>query len=279
MAERTPEAKRLYRRRVLITAAVVFVFIGPLVIFAFFGAFAEQRFVQLPVYGHHDVAEGDTLFHRVPDFTLVNQDGDTVTQDDWRGNFIIVDFFFTTCPGICPRLSKAMVEVQQKTEGWTDVKLMSISIDPDYDRPDTLKAYAKRYDADHKRWSFLTGERETIFQLANMGMLSIAGESDAPGNENGLIHDNKLILIDPDLRVRGYYKAFRDGQGFAEIDPAGNKIKSLIGELKLLKHEYRLRKKGKLPEVKTVDWSVPMPADTGKTPSQYTLPKDSSATL
>ena len=131
MAQEQPDEQRIKRRRLLITAAVLFIFVGPLAIFAFFGAFSEQRFVQLPTYGHHVVSsEGDTTYHRVPDFELTNQDGETVTEATWRGKIIIVDFFFTTCPGICPRLSAAMADVQEKTEGWTDVQLYSISIDP-----------------------------------------------------------------------------------------------------------------------------------------------------
>ena len=139
-----------------------------------------------------------------------------------------------------------------------------------------MRKYAERYKADLNRWHFLTGDRQTIFQLANKGLLQIAGESDAPGNENGLIHDNKLILIDPDLRIRGYYKAFRDAQGFAEIDPGGNKVKSLMGELKVLKHEYRLREKGELEPVETVDWAVPM--ETAATDSAGVSPSSSYAT-
>jgi len=138
----------------------------------------------------------------VSSFELLDQDGKPFSSDDLRGKIWVVDFVFTRCAGPCPLMSSRMAELQNSLHGVEDVKLVSISVDPDYDRPAVLKEYAKRYGAKPGTWWFLTGDKKRIFEMIVRDFKM--GVSDASGADP-IIHGTHFALVDGEGRIRGYY--------------------------------------------------------------------------
>src|SRR6266404_5962542 len=140
-------------------------------------------------------------YGRVPDFTLVNQDGKNFGSADLRGKIWIADFIYTTCPGPCPMISSRMSELQEPLKN-TDVHLVSFSVDPAKDTPQVLRGYAEKLQAEPGRWDFLTGPQSTIYNLSRDGFKLAVGE------EKGVpIHSTRMILVDRHGEIRGYYDA------------------------------------------------------------------------
>jgi protein SCO1 len=135
----------------------------------------------------------------VPAFSLTDQDGKTITQNDLRGEIWIADFIFTRCPGPCPLMSAKMASLQERIP--SDVKLVSFTMDPKNDTPSVLKEYGAKYAADFSRWSFLTGDRDKIVEVA-MG-LKLPTEVGATPVE--IVHSEKFVLVDGEGKARGYY--------------------------------------------------------------------------
>ena len=140
----------------------------------------------------------------VPEFVLVNQDGQNFGSARLRGKIWIADFIYTTCPGPCPMISSRMSELQKPLEK-TDVQLVSFSVDPEKDTPNVLRNYAENLHADPNRWTFLTGPKSTIYKLSHDGFkLAISDGSDAEGIP---VHSTRLVLVDRHGQIRGYYDA------------------------------------------------------------------------
>lgn len=147
----------------------------------------------------------DTVFHKVKELTLTNQLGQRVSLNkDLRGKVLVIDFIFTTCPSVCPRLSANMKELQkayiQKNPDL--VQFISISVDPERDSVPVLRAYADRYNADHDRWWFLTGNKDSIFDYAKNELGLILDNADVAGD---FVHSQKMILVDTARNIRGYF--------------------------------------------------------------------------
>lgn len=146
----------------------------------------------------------------VPEFSFTERSGETVTRDDMRGRIWVADFFFTSCSGPCPEMSLRMRSLHQAilSEG-LPVTLVSVSIDPEYDRPAVLRRYADKYGADAKRWLFLTGEdQETVHELVKKGFL-IAVEKAT--DTTPLVHSTYFLLIDQAGRIRAVYEGLEPG--------------------------------------------------------------------
>jgi protein SCO1/2 len=192
---------------------------------------AEHNFEILPYLGEREVvnlADGsaDTLYHKVPDFELINQEGEQVSFADFEGKIIVADFFFTTCPTICPIMTKQMTRLQWMLNdpAYDDVHFLSYSVNPRHDTPEVLKAYALDQGADLSSWTFMTGEQEVIFKLGFEGyMLSTQEDELAPG---GFLHSSLLVLLDRQRHIRGYY----DGTSTKEVD-------DLVTDIKMLKKQ------------------------------------------
>ncbi|WP_028666341.1 SCO family protein [Runella zeae] len=194
----------------------------------------SQNTDRLPILGERDtikrMIEGkevvDTVYHTIPDFKFINQEGDTVTAQNLKDKIYVADFFFTTCPTICPVMKKQMLKVYDKIKGQPDVAILSHTIDPQHDTPAVLKQYASDLGVkDAKQWMFVTGEREKIYDIGEHHYLVVAGaDSTAPG---GYIHSGAFILIDKEKRVRGMYNG-TDDQG----------TKRLLADIERLKAEY-----------------------------------------
>lgn len=156
----------------------------------------------LPVIGNQTDLNGNVVEHKIRPFQLVNQLGDTIQNADLSGKVYVVDFFFTSCPSICPIVKKQMLRIYKHTEKYPDFLLLSHTIDPKRDSVTVLKNYADNLEIDHERWWFLTGEKDSIYALANEDYFIAALE--APDSPGGFDHSGKLILLDKSGRIRGF---------------------------------------------------------------------------
>jgi len=192
---------------------------------------------RLPVLGERETIKKtvngkeviDTVYHTIPDFKFVNQQGDTVTAQNFQDKIYVADFFFTTCPTICPVMKKQMKKVYEKFKGQNDVAILSHTIDPEHDTPAVLKEYAKDLGVSGTQWMFVTGNREKIYEIGEKQYLVVAGaDSTAPG---GYIHSGAFVLVDKQKRVRGMYNG---------TDEAGTQ--RLINDIERLQEEYKNEK-------------------------------------
>ena len=162
----------------------------------------------------------DTIFHKVSDLTLTNQLGKQVSLNkDLKGKVLVIDFIFTSCPTVCPQLSGNMKDLQKAyiKKNPDLVQFISISVDPARDSVKALRAYADRFNADHDRWWFLTGNRDSIFNYAKNELGLILGDADVPGD---FVHSQKFVLIDTARNIRGYF----NGQDKAETKKVADDI-------------------------------------------------------
>jgi cytochrome oxidase Cu insertion factor (SCO1/SenC/PrrC family) len=141
----------------------------------------------------------------VPDFTLTEASGRTVTRQDLAGRPWVADLVFTNCGGICPLMSAAMARLVQSSSDLSDTRFVSISVDPERDTPETLTAYAERFKADRERWLFLTGDKDAIRNLAVGGLKLPVADGDPSQGEDEILHSQRFVLIDAQSQVRGTY--------------------------------------------------------------------------
>lgn len=155
------------------------------------------------------VLEGLGVFGTVPDFSLIERSGRRVTRADFEGKIWVANFIFTNCTETCPLQSAQMARLQADLPDRDDLRLISITIDPERDTPAVLSEYAKRYGADPHRWLFLTGEKEAVLVLAQQGFLLSAvhlhEEKPRPGEAPRIVHSSRFALVDRQFRIRGYY--------------------------------------------------------------------------
>ncbi len=159
----------------------------------------------LPILGEKklDTATGDTIYHTIQDFVMVDQQRGKVTRKALEGKISVVDFFFTSCPTICPKMTGHLKVVQEHFSREDDIQIISYSINPEHDTPDKLLSYAKAYDIDNNSWSLLTGNKEDIFSLSKS--FKVRAFDDSQGEQTNLIHDGTFVLLDEKQRIRGYY--------------------------------------------------------------------------
>lgn len=144
---------------------------------------------------------------KVPSFKFIDQHGDTITNKDYEGKVYIAEFFFSTCPTICPIMKDNLVQVQDVFTGNEDFGIASFSIDPSHDTPEVLQEYAGNNNITHPNWHLLTGEREAIYDLANSGFNIYAGEDE--NAEGGFAHSGYFALVDRE----GYIRSRKDRYG------------------------------------------------------------------
>ncbi|WP_299255974.1 SCO family protein [uncultured Aquimarina sp.] len=142
---------------------------------------------------------------KVPEFAFLNQDSLLITNHDYKGKVYVVDFFFTSCPTICPKMTSNMVYLQNKLKNYENFGVASFSINPKRDSPRILKKYAENYEITHPDWNLLTGDREDLYELANAGFNIYAAENpEVPG---GFEHNGYFALIDQQGYIRSRYDA------------------------------------------------------------------------
>lgn len=144
----------------------------------------------------------DTIYFQIPDFRLIDQDSQVVTPESVKDKIYVADFFFTSCPTICPTMKTQMLRIHEHFKGNPSVKLLSHTIDPRHDTVGVLKDYATRLEVDTKQWSFLTGDRNVLL-LAQKGYLVSALED--KNEAGGFVHSGAFVLVDKQRRIRGYY--------------------------------------------------------------------------
>jgi protein SCO1/2 len=188
----------------------------------------KNKFKHLEIFGPRDLAENgkDTIFHQVPSFSFINQDGKKITEASFSGKIYIANFFFTTCKTICPKMQSQMNRILLKYKTNPDILLISHTVDPDHDSVKVLKDYATANHIDANRWSLVTGPKKEIYDLARHGYFITAIDGD--GGADDFIHDDKFVLIDKEKHIRGYY----DGTSPKEVNRLLDEIKVLLGEYK-----------------------------------------------
>jgi protein SCO1/2 len=188
---------------------------------------------KLPILGNRHVEEvnkdgktvQDTVYHTIADFSFTNQEGKTITNQYVAGKVYVADFFFTTCPTICPIMKKEMLRVFEKYKDNPNFKILSHSIDPTYDTQEVLNDYSKKLGIeDATTWNFLTGEPEKIYEIGQTSYLTTAMEDQAePG---GFLHSGAFVLVDKQGHIRAVY----DGTKSDQVDQLIRDIPSLLEE-------------------------------------------------
>jgi protein SCO1/2 len=217
-----------------IKAGILLIVLGvPVFVFIFLKVFGENKF-DLPNYfpeldesGELKVVNGDTTFIKVPDFTLTDQSNEMVEYK--KDKITVVSFFFSRCGTICPITNKNLLRVAETFKSNDFVQLLSLTVDPVYDRPEVLNKYANELGSNYNNWRFLTGDKKLIYDLAIKGMkLPVSDASEYDKNivdiDQTFIHSDKLLLIDSSGKIRGIY----EGTNKSDIERLVVEIKVLI---------------------------------------------------
>jgi protein SCO1 len=195
----------------------------------------KNHYIPIEIFGPKEVAATttngipDTIYHTVGDFSLTDQYGRPVTNKTFDTKTYVADFFFATCQTICPKMTSELHYVQEKFEDDPDILIISHTVNPEHDSVSVLYDYSHKNEAVKDKWYFVTGDKKQIYDLARNSYFITA----MPGNggANDFIHSEKIVLIDKDKRIRGYY----DGTDHADIE-------RLIDEIQVLKLEYKDKK-------------------------------------
>ncbi len=211
---------------------LVLLLISGVIVYLFYNALVPKKI--LPIYSPAMVnselvpeeIQHIRKYHTIADFSLTNQNGKIITQEDYKDKIYIADFFFTTCPTICPIMTKNMADIQQEISGDYDVLLLSHSVTPEIDSVAQLKKYAIEKGVDDTKWNLVTGDKKQIYDLARKSYLAV--KTDGDGGPFDMIHTENFILVDKQKRIRGFY----DGTNKEDI-------KQLLTDLEILKASYQ----------------------------------------
>ncbi|MGM5469253.1 SCO family protein [Flavobacteriaceae bacterium LMO-SS05] len=163
-------------------------------------------------------------YHTISDFSLTNQNGKTITQDDYKDKIYVADFIFTTCQTICPIMTDHMFQIQKEILNDDEVMLLSHSVTPEIDSVKQLKRYAKEKGVIDRKWNLVTGDKKQIYDLARKSYMAV--KTNGNGDQYDMIHTENFMLIDKKRQIRGYY----DGTKPEDID-------RLLNDIKILKKE------------------------------------------
>ena len=210
--------------------AVVFLIISVIIVFLIYNKLNVYQ--PLPIYQPSMVStelvdstiQYKKKYHKIADFSLINQNGKTITQDDYKDKIYVADFFFTTCQTICPVMTTNMAEIQKAIMDDDNVMLLSHSVTPTIDSVEQLKRYAIEKGVNDKKWNLVTGDKKQIYELARKSYLAVKTVGD--GGPFDMIHTENFMLIDKKRQIRGFY----DG-----TDP--DDIERLLGDIKILEKE------------------------------------------
>lgn len=210
------------RKQIILLAGVMTLLIA---------ACGENKSNRLPIMGRKDpvtkTVDGkqvtDTVYQTIPAFKFVNQYGDSITDNNLNGKIYVADFFFTSCPSICPTMHRNMLNVYNEYKTNDNFKILSFSIDPKYDSVPVLKKYADKLGIAGQSWWLLQGSKDATYKLAGSFLTSVGEDASVPG---GHVHDGWFILIDKQKHIRGTYN------GVDEVE-----VKKLIADIKILQAE------------------------------------------
>ena len=187
----------------------------------------------LPIFGHREVVvkevDGkkavDTVYHHIANFSFVNQDSVTISNETFKDKIYVADFFFTSCRTICPIMKTQMLRVYDSIQGLPEVLILSHTIDPTYDTVGLLHDFAERLGVKSDKWHFVTGNKDSIYNIAQTSYFATAMEDKT--EPDGFIHSGAFLLIDKQGRIRGKY------DGTVEED-----VNRLVVDIKRLRKEY-----------------------------------------
>lgn len=212
--------------------AIVFVVISVIIIALIYNTLNVYQ--PLPIYQPTMVStelvdstiQYQKKYHKIADFSLINQNGKIITQNDYKNKIYIADFFFTTCQTICPIMTDHMVQIQKEILDDDDVMLLSHSVTPEIDTIAQLKRYALKKGVIDTKWNLVTGDKKQIYQLARKSYLAVKDNGD--GGPFDMVHTENFMLIDKKRQIRGFY----DGTNPEDIN-------RLLSDIKILKKEYQ----------------------------------------
>ena len=230
--------KELFKRYryLFITLGILSVIILSL----FYNALKPEK--QLPVYTPAMVNpelvdslvqyKNNKMEHKIADFSFQNQNNKTITQEDYKDVIYVADFFFTTCPTICPIMTDNMVWLQDKIKEMPDVNLLSFSVTPDIDTPEVLRKYADEKGVIDSKWNLLTGDKKEIYYLARRSFLAV--KTGTIGELYDMVHTENFILVDKNGRIRGFY----DGTNLNEDKGDDTKnVEQLLEDIRWLRQK------------------------------------------
>lgn len=177
----------------------------------------------LPILGEKNFVEGDSTYHTIPPFTFVNQYGDTITEQTFDNKAYVVDYFFTSCPTICPKVKEQELKIYDKFKGNNKIAILSISIDPKYDDVERLRWYTERLEIEKGNWHLVTGKKDFIYDIADSFFHIAIEDEEAPGGFN---HDGRLVLVDKNKNIR----SFCNGLDESDVDRFIGDIENLLNE-------------------------------------------------
>lgn len=188
------------------------------------GLFACSDQHELPFLGPKTLnASGDTVYHQIPAFRFLNQDSIWVTEKDMVGKIYVADFFFTTCPTICPKMKTQLLRIYERYATNDAVRILSHSIDPEFDNVSVLRDYANKLHVAAPRWNLVTGDKKAIYAIGQKSYMVTAQED---SNEvGGFVHSGAFILVDKDRHVRGIY----DGTKEEDVNHLIEDMEKLLG--------------------------------------------------
>ncbi len=191
-----------------------------------------NNFIKLEIIGEVD--------YSIDDFSFINQDNDTITKDSLTGSIYVANFFFTSCPSICPIMTRNMSYLQDKLSVFPNIRFLSHTVDPVNDTPDKLKSYVnlmqqKNININLSNWDFVTGDKDKLYQSAANYFVNASVDSLAPG---GFLHSEYFILIDKQGRVRSGID--KNGNAVGAYDGTNEvQMKDLINDINVLMAEYK----------------------------------------
>ena len=191
-----------------------------------------NNFIKLEVIGEVD--------YSIDDFSFINQDNDTITQDSLTGSIYVANFFFTSCPSICPTMTRNMSYLQDKLSVFPNIRFLSHTVDPGNDNPERLRSYVslmqqKNININLSNWDFVTGDKDKLYESAANYFVNASVDSLAPG---GFLHSEYFILIDKEGRVRSGID--KNGNAVGAYDGTNEvQMKELINDINVLMAEYK----------------------------------------
>lgn len=228
----SPRRKWLLLGGMAAFVASLFIFFSPWL------GLVQHHFQFLPYYGPKETVlverDGrpvvDTIHHTIPPFSFTGIDGRPFTDRDTEGKITVVDFFFTRCTTICPRMKVQLQQLQLRLDdpAYDDVLILSHTVDPEHDTPEVLAEHARKLQADTARWKFLTGSKEALYRQGSEGYL-LAAQEDVLAPD-GFLHSEKFVLVDRERHIRGMY----DGT-------TAEGMNALAADLKMLLKEERIK--------------------------------------
>ena len=223
--------KKFFNRYKIFLAT--FFVISVIILFLFYDALNIDK--KLPIYHpamvNYELVDNSIQhvkkYHKIAPFSLINQNGKIITEKVYLNKIYVADFFFTTCPSICPKMTENMRLIQEAFRDDNQIQLVSFSVTPKTDSVAQLKKYAIEKGVLDSKWNLLTGDKKLIYNLARKSFL--AAKNDGDGGPHDMIHTENFVLIDPDKRIRGFY----DGTNTLAME-------TLLLDIKTLQKEYSI---------------------------------------